>query len=212
MLDAFDCAIHAWSAARPENAHSVFDLVDRCGRMADASTNITVYNVEAADPYDFRLEVRQHNVDMRSDWTRLGEYADTSYVLSSLVPAYLDAREGRAPAMDTVRSRIQDVFAIYDRLLLPCGGTGKRAGYLLSFTQTRLVIPLASKFQPLSGEDARILSLLAQGHSRQAIATRLRLSHNIVDVILDRLSERFGAATETQLVAMAVAQECVRDV
>ena len=171
MLDAFDCAIHAWSASRPDNSHSVFDLVDRCGRIADASTNITVYNVEAADPYDFRLEVRQHTVDMRADWTRLGEYADTSYVLSSLVPAYLDAREGRAPSMDAVPSRIQDVFAVYDRLLLPCGGTGKRAGYLLSFIRTRLVIPLAPEIQPLSGEDATVLSLVAQGFSRQAIST-----------------------------------------
>lgn len=211
MLDAFDCAIHAWSSAKPADAHSVFDLVDRCERLADASTNITAYNVDAADPYDFRLEARRHNVDMRAKWTRLGEYADATYVQSSLVPFYLDARESAAPAMDTVRTQIQDVFAVYDRLLLPCGGNKKRAEFLLSFTRTRLVIPLSPRFQPLSGEDSTVLSLLAQGHYRNAIAARLQVSIGIVDAIFDRLSERFGASTEAQLVAMAIAQEIVRE-
>lgn len=76
MLDAFDRAIHAWSSVKPADAHSVFDLIDRCGRVADASTNLKVYNVDAADPYDFRIEPPRHNVDMRAKWTRRGEYAD----------------------------------------------------------------------------------------------------------------------------------------
>ncbi|CAI9400161.1 hypothetical protein ANOBCDAF_00428 [Pleomorphomonas sp. T1.2MG-36] len=211
MLDAFDCAISAWSSAKPNDVQSVFGLFDRCERIADSSTNITVYNVAESDPYDFRLEARRHNVDMRAKWTRLGEYADATYVQSSLVPFYLDARESAAPAMDTVRTRIQDVFAVYDRLLLPCGGNKKRAEFLLSFTKTRLVIPLSPRFQPLSGEDSTVLSLLAQGHSRNAIAAHLRLSMRTIDAIFDRLSERFGAATEAQLIAMAIAQEIVRE-
>ena len=210
MLDAFDYAIHAWSSSKPESAPAVIDLIDRFNGIVDASTNLTFLNVESADPYDFRLEARHHNVDMRAEWTRLGEYADHSYVLSSLVPAYLDAKEGKAPALDTVRTRIQDVFAVYDRLLLPCGGDKRQAAFLLTFTKTRLVIPLSPKIQPLTGEDSTVLSLLAQGHSRNIIATHLRLSIRIVDAIFDRLSERFGASTEAQLVAMAIAQEIIR--
>lgn len=210
MLDVFDCAVSAWSDARPTDANTTGLFVDRLRRLADAATNITLLHVDVDDPYDFRCEARLHNVDMRAEWTRLGEYADGSYVLSSLVPYYLDAREGSAPSIDTVRARIQDVFAIYDRLLLPCGRNGRRAEFLLSFTRTRLVIPLAPRFQPITGEDAMVLSLLAQGYSRADVALRLRLSVRTVDAVLDRLCEAFGASTEAQLVAMAVAQELAR--
>lgn len=210
MLDVFDCAVSAWSDAKPTDANSVRLFVDKLGHLADQSTNITLLQVGADDPYDFRCEARRHNVDMRAEWTRLGEYADSAYVLSSLVPSYLDARESSLPGIDTVRAKIQDVFAIYDRLLLPFGGGKRRAEFLLSFTRTRLVIPLAPRFHPLSGEDSMILSLLAQGHARATVAARLRLSVRMVDTILDRLCDTFGASTEAQLISMAVAQELVR--
>lgn len=210
MLDVFDCAVQAWSDAKPTDAVKARQVVNRLGRLADQSTNITLLHVDVDDPYDFRCETRRHNVDMRAEWSRLGEYADGDYVLSSLVPFYLDAREATAPNIDTVRAKIQDVFAIYDRLLLPCGWGKRRAEFLLSFTRTRFVIPLAPRFHPLSGEDSMILSLIAQGHSRSAVAARLRLSGRTVDAILGRLCETFGAATEAQLIAMAVAQELTR--
>lgn len=210
MLDVFDCAISAWADAKPTDANSARLVVDKLGRLADQSTNITLLHVDVDDPYDFRCEARQHNVDMRSEWTRLGEYADSAYVLSSLVPFYLDARESLHPNIDTVQAKIQDVFAIYDRLLLPCGGNGRRAEFLLSFTRTRLVIPLAPSILPVSGEDSIVLSLLAHGHSRTAVAARLKLSVRVVDAILDRLREAFGASTEAQLIAMAIAQELAR--
>ena len=210
MLDVFDCAIQAWSDAKTTDAISARSVVDKLGRLADQSTNMTLLQVDVDDPYDFRCEARRHNVDMRAEWTRLGEYADSEYVLSSLVPFYLDAREDVTPHIDTVQAKIQDVFAIYDRLLLPCGGSKRRAEFLLSFTRTRLVIPMAPKFHPLSGEDSTVVSLLAQGHSRTAIASRLRLSDQTIDAILGRLCEAFGAATEAQLIAMAVAQELAR--
>lgn len=210
MLDVFDCAISAWSDAKPTDANSAQLVVDKLGRLADQSTNITFLQVAVDDPYEFRCEARRHNVDMRSEWTHLGEYADSDYVLSCLVPFYLDARESSRPSVDTVQAKIQDVFAIYDRLLLPCGGNKRRAEFLLSFTRTRLVIPLAPRFHPVSGEDSIVLSLLAQGHSRTAVAARLKLSVRTVDAILDRLCEAFGASTETQLIAMAIAQELAR--
>lgn len=210
MFDVFDCAVSAWSDAKPSDADSVRIFVDRLGHLADQSTNITLLQVGVDDPYDFRCETRRHNVDMRAEWTRLGEYADSAYVQSSLVPSYLDVRESSLPSIDTVRARIQDVFAIYDRLLLPFGGNKRRADFLLSFTRTRLVIPLAQRFHPLSGEDSMILSLLAQGQARTAVAARLRLSVRMVNSIVDRLCESFGASTETQLISMAIAQELVR--
>lgn len=204
LPEIFEHGLEHWRTGRFTTGDGLRSAVMAFGRQADPATNVTLVNVAAPDPGAFAVSRAVHNVDLRASWNRLAEYPDADYIGRHVAPQYSHVKIAREPFVDTIRARIQDVFVVYDRLLLPATDGSAQ---ILSLTRTRMILEPCSTPDDLhiTPRESDIVSCLASGLSAKETALALKLSHRTVEHRIDGLKRRFQARNVTHLVCLVMA-------
>ncbi|WP_404383272.1 LuxR C-terminal-related transcriptional regulator [Caenispirillum salinarum] len=174
--------------------------------LKDGLTNLYSVDMSTADPLGFAVQIGEMGVDMRGSLSTLGDYPDRRYILDNVAPHYAIAKSERRAALYRVRSRIQDRFAVYDRLILPT----LDGESCLSLSRIRLVVEDAVspvRQDGLTMRERQCLSLLASGLMTKEIAFALGLSVRTVEKHIESLKRHFGARTTAQAVARGILAE-----
>lgn len=140
---------------------------------------------------------------------RLGDFRDQEYLRTSVIRQYREVVETQRPRVDQVSSSMLGFRILYDRLILPHVNPAGRSDWLLSLTETRLVLPLPGQNPKLDMNDIRVLQLLHEGGSAKEIGESTGLSPRTVEHRIDRLKKKFKARNIAHLVALSITHACV---
>ncbi|BDA83991.1 hypothetical protein Sa4125_15330 [Aureimonas sp. SA4125] len=170
------------------------------------NVNLFVMDMRSNDPLGFGMLETKQNVDLRGGVARLGDYPDRRWVEQDVIPHYLRVKEENQASVRQMRSRIQDVVAVFDRVVVPVLRTGAGTpDWAFSLTRTRFVLPVDGT--ALSTREDDVLDLLISGHSAKEIAMLLDLSFRTVEHHISAIKTKLAAKNVAHATAIGTARK-----
>lgn len=204
-MQLFQHAFEQWETRRLNDRQQLYSLTKELEPLCDAATNLYVVDLQADNPLNFGLDTLVENIDLRGLKNNFGSNPDQNYVKTDIIPYYLSVKETKTPSRLRMKSRIQDQYAVYDRMILPVD-ENKRTRWAMSITKTRLLLPVDSRSHVLTPHQEDILHLLAQGQSAKETARKMGVSFRTVEHHLEAIKKKLGAKNISHAVAIAVAR------
>lgn len=206
MRDAvFKVAMRRYSNGDFTSEDGLLSSLAEMDAGGDSMVNLALIATEGENPLGYFDLKRMRAVSLRCDYNCLGEYADQSFINKHVCGQYYQTAKTGVVQFETIRTNIQDVYTVFDRLLLPVGHSGNR---LLSVVKARLVVE-GAKDSPvvLTSREREIVSLLASGLTSKEAAIRLNISPRTIEHRIEALKVRVGARNVTHLVALVMSAE-----
>lgn len=191
-----------WERQPPVGREKLYTFAKSLEAQCGPTTNLYVCDLLPDSPLLYGLDPLAENVDMKGLRSTFGAYADQEYVRRDIIPYYLAAKETGEASRHSMKSRVQDYFAVYDRLLLPVTDHG-RIRWAVSLTTTHSLTPVDEK-PPLTERQQDIIELLATGLSSKEIALRLRISPRTIEHQVEAIRRKLKARNVAHAVAIVV--------
>lgn len=206
MQDAvFRVAMRRYSNGDLASEDGLQSAFAEMGSSGDSMVNLSLVAAEGENPLAFHELRNLRAVSLRCDFKYLGEYADQKFIERHVCGQYYQTAKNGAVQFEAINTTVQNVYAVFDRLLLPVGRSGNK---LLSVVKTRLVIEGATRTRmQFTSREREILSLLASGLTAKEAAIRLDISPRTIEHRIDAMKARVGARNVTHLVALMMSAE-----
>jgi DNA-binding CsgD family transcriptional regulator len=202
----FGRAMHGW-----DGSATASDLLDAIRPHCDAATNLYYIDVSPTNLLGCRLKTISQSFSLaHAPSFEFGDYPDRRYMEDAVVPCMADMLNSGSPALHKIHTRVQNKYAVYERLALPVFGLH---GVAASVSVSRLVM-LVDPFpetppEALSEREGQCLDLLAQGLSAKRIAARLEIAQTTVENCIGRLKAKLDAQSTAHAVAIAILTRAV---
>lgn len=180
--------------------------------MLRANMILLVFDTRPSNPEEFQLNFVKC-YDLPTGTARLPfpqrtgsvvDFPDQRYLHGVLIPEYANAAERQRPVMGNVVSRILDMHAAYDQIILPQKNPAGRSDWCIGLLGIRLMLPTGPRTDGLDDADLAVLQLLTQGASIREIAATANLSARTIEHRIERLKSKFQARNITKLVVLAI--------
>lgn len=173
---------------------------------------LVVTDTRSGNPEEFHLDFIK-GYDLPTGFSSLhlfqrpgsfADFPDQHYLRGIVVPAYAGSAERQRPAMGRITTRILDMHAAYDRIILPQKNSAGRSSWCIGLLDIHFLLPVAPRTEGLDDADLAILQLLAEGASTREVATAANLSARTIEHRIERLKSAFGARNIAHLVALSI--------
>lgn len=209
MRDAvFKVAMRRYSNGDFATEDGLQSSFEEIGVSGDSMVNLSLIATEGENPLGYFDLKSIRAVSLRCDYNFLGEYADQNFIKKHVCGQYYKTAKTGIVQFESIKTTVQDVYAVFDRLLLPVGHSGTQ---LLSVVKTRLVVDgVTESRMALTSREREIVSLLASGLTSKEAAVRLDISPRTIEHRIEALKARVGARNVTHLVALIMSAEMNR--
>ncbi len=153
-------------------------------------------------PYGFSTKI--FDISRFCPQGRFGDWPDTAYLRTAVIPAYRAALADRKPRMERVTTPLLGFNVGYDRLLLP--QRAAEPAWCLSFTEGRFLMPRAPIAVSSDDTDERIAQYLIEGQTPKEMSPMLALSQRTIEHRIDRMKQRYDARNVAHLTSKLVSE------
>lgn len=211
--DSAQTLLNLWRKQRAAGRTDHQKLAASISRNVRANMILTLTDTRSDDPMDFYITfLHRYSIpsailkvvaDVQRD-QKFSEFKDQDYLNSAVIGPYQATTQSQNPLIDTVLTKIMGFKVLYDRIVVPHINPAGRSDWVMSLTETRLVLPVPEKDPDIDPEDVRILQLLREGETAKEIATYSGNSPRTIEHRIERLKKRFGARNIPHLVSLSI--------
>lgn len=160
----------------------------------------------SVDKFGFKITLE--NVDLRTDNPPddvLGSHPDKAYSARDVLPHYRHVAETGEVRFDNLKSKLLELYAQYDRLILPIFADAKRhlPSHAIALSRPKLIVePGQGDIRDLSPRELTIFNMIASGLTTKEIARDLKSSPRTVETHLNSIKRKMSARNITHAVAL----------